>query len=80
MLKGAAIIAEKLRRTIEINTFTHEEETDIRVPVSIGVAGFAEGMLTGSAVSEAADQALYSAKRQGRNQVRVKRPPTTEDK
>ena len=80
MLKGAAIIAEKLRRTIEINTFTHEEETDIRVTVSIGVAGFAEGMLTGSAVIEAADQALYSAKRQGRNQVRVKRPPTTEDK
>lgn len=75
-LKGAANLAEKLRRTIETHSFSHEEDNDIRVTISIGVAGFAGGMQNGDALVEAADQALYSAKHHGRNQVRVKRPPS----
>jgi diguanylate cyclase (GGDEF)-like protein len=39
------------------------------VTVSIGVATFPEDGTTGEAVLTAADQAMYVAKRQGRNRV-----------
>ena len=42
---------------------------DIRMTVSIGVASIPEDTLDIEALIEKADQALYEAKRKGRNQV-----------
>jgi diguanylate cyclase (GGDEF)-like protein len=61
-------VAERMRQAVEerINTGT---PWPTRVTVSIGVATFPEDGTTGEAVLTAADQAMYVAKRQGRNRV-----------
>ena len=40
-----------------------------KVTVSLGVATYPDDGMTGEGVLEAADQAMYIAKRQGRNRV-----------
>ncbi|SEL51963.1 diguanylate cyclase [Halomonas daqiaonensis] len=69
---GASVIAERMRAEIETLSFRLGREC-IAVTVSIGVAGgdrFVEtAELTGDALLQAADKALYEAKNQGRNRV-----------
>ncbi|HSD61816.1 MAG TPA: diguanylate cyclase [Burkholderiales bacterium] len=67
---GALAMAERLRRDIA------EADMDAeRVTVSIGVASFPQfGADSPQALVEAADRALYEAKRAGRNQVRAAGP------
>lgn len=64
-LAGAQIVAERLRSIIE------EMEVDgLHVTISIGVAALPEiAVDDANSFIEAADQALYAAKRAGRNQV-----------
>jgi two-component system, sensor histidine kinase LadS len=63
-------VAARLRRAIEELVIAHAMTPRGRVTVSIGVAVLAPGTQTSTQVLiEAADAALYAAKRQGRNTV-----------
>jgi diguanylate cyclase (GGDEF)-like protein len=70
----AAMVAERVRKSIE----------DIRIPsgggtvqatVSIGAASYPQDVTNKQALIKAADDALYAAKREGRNALRVFAPP-----
>ena len=67
-LRGALEVAERIRRAIEMATFTTENG---RVPttVSIGVASYPEDGRSMDALLLRADRALYVAKEGGRNRV-----------
>ncbi|CUH97560.1 hypothetical protein P22_3691 [Propionispora sp. 2/2-37] len=75
-LEEAVELAENFRRQIAENPF-QVEENQIAVTVSLGIAS-AKGdmleMLTPGQLLEAADQALYEAKQNGRNRVMVWKP------
>jgi diguanylate cyclase (GGDEF)-like protein len=70
---GARLLAERLRTTVEGLEVVHEGSgTSLRVTISLGVATVVPRR-DGSpeSVVVAADRALYQAKRDGRNRVRV---------
>ena len=64
----AAAVAERLRSDVEKVPFRTRSGT-ISVTVSIGIAEWQGGSDTAEALVKRADQALYSAKRAGRNRV-----------
>jgi diguanylate cyclase (GGDEF)-like protein len=66
--KGAFQVAERLREKIS-QTPVSEGEVSINLQVSIGVAALQEKDATVEELIRAADQAMYSAKRLGRNRV-----------
>lgn len=67
---GAMIRAERLRRCIAEFGFPHREtQPGGRVTVSIGVSTYPEDGLTKHELLIHADQALYAAKRAGRDRV-----------
>ncbi|MDO8281890.1 MAG: diguanylate cyclase [Thermodesulfovibrionia bacterium] len=61
-LKGAGIVAEKIRRSVENNT---------EVTTSLGVSCFSDDIKDGEELIKKADSALYEAKKTGRNRVEV---------
>lgn len=61
--------AERMRLAVEAKINTPGEKWPGPVTVSIGVATLSEDGATGEGVVTAADQAMYVAKRQGRNRV-----------
>ncbi len=65
--EGARHIAERLRRAIEAESFAAEGRT-LRVTTSIGIATVPADATTKEELIERADQALYHAKHNGRNQ------------
>ncbi len=68
----ALLVAERLRSAVAaIPLAAGEVEGGIAVTVSVGVASYPVDGDTGSLVREQADQAMYWAKRLGRNQVRT---------
>jgi diguanylate cyclase (GGDEF)-like protein len=74
-LERAAVLAEEARKSIEDLLITNAEAPSGYVTISIGVdAMVPEGELLSSALVEAADHALYAAKRNGRNTVEVRAP------
>jgi diguanylate cyclase (GGDEF)-like protein len=70
---GAVEVAERLRKTIESNRFrltpAVNGTSEIRLTCSIGVASLGDGIDAVSKLIAAADENLYRAKHQGRNQV-----------
>ncbi|MCL4425274.1 MAG: sensor domain-containing diguanylate cyclase [Firmicutes bacterium] len=67
---GAAVLAEKLRRTIENHLFFEEKHQMVsRLTISLGVAAYPDDAQTREELVEKADQALYQAKTKGRNRV-----------
>lgn len=64
---GALQMAERIRQDIADLAFQFEDET-VRLTISLGIASFPEDGLEKTTIIELADQALYRAKRQGRNQ------------
>ncbi|MDD5772273.1 MAG: diguanylate cyclase [bacterium] len=69
--EGAKIVSEKLRKLIENKVFVFEGNS-IRATISIGIASFPGGkVLTKEMVIKSADDALYQAKKNGRNRTEV---------
>jgi diguanylate cyclase (GGDEF)-like protein len=63
---GAIKYAQRLRDVIERHRFTHGPLT-----VSLGIAAMPDDVLSWEDLLPAADRALYTAKRLGRNAVEV---------
>jgi len=71
--KGAAVVAERIRKTIEEHSFRGEDEP-LFVTVSIGVAEFKPARIrSASQLIAEADKALYQSKEMGRNRVTVQK-------
>ena len=68
--EGATSYAEIIRKAIEDHRFLFDG-TDVPVTVSCGVATFTPEMSRPVDIIRAADEALYRAKRSGRNRVEV---------
>jgi len=66
----ARIGIERLRRRLQALTFADAEGCSYGITASFGIAELSPGM-TETALLEAADQALYAAKRRSRNSVEV---------
>jgi diguanylate cyclase (GGDEF)-like protein len=74
-LEGATKLAERLRSELEATTVTLPDGREIQVTSSFGVA--VKGNLDGPEdLVAAADEALYDAKRNGKNRVAVHPEPT----
>lgn len=70
--EGGLILAERLRETVEKTYFEHEEiQPGGKVTVSIGVASMPTDATTHQDLMNKSDMALYKAKHDGRNRVRV---------
>lgn len=66
-----AQMAERLRQEVAQAEFTLEDEKKLRLTISLGVACYPEQEAnTGEELIQQADQALYQAKQNGRNQTR----------
>jgi diguanylate cyclase (GGDEF)-like protein len=72
-VKGAAMIAERLRRIMEQTVVTRVMDGPLQVTLSIGVAAFPEDTQSKEDLVALADEALYHAKRSGRNRVSLVR-------
>ncbi len=68
-LELAKIMAERVRKEIAGIVFSLDGGGSITITISIGVAAFPQHGATVDALISAADQGLYAAKRNGRNQV-----------
>ena len=66
--KGARTTAERIRATIEQHTVVSLDR-QLKVTVSIGCSAFPENAPTQQLLIDTADKALYTAKKNGRNQV-----------
>ena len=67
---AARIVGERMRRAVEATGMTSHDGTEFHVTVSVGVSGYRSGEELLAFVGRA-DEALYSAKRKGRNRVEV---------
>jgi len=69
-LAVAAVVAERIRRRIAGEPFPiHKGSGTVDVTISIGIAGLADADDSAETILKRADQALYRAKRDGRNRV-----------
>lgn len=68
--EGGWIFAERIRKVIEEHRFEYGELQPLgKLTISVGVAEFPQSGKTMENLIEAADQALYQSKRNGRNQT-----------
>jgi len=66
---GAMVVSERIRKMVsEYRFLGDQEERSERITISIGVASYVEGT-SGKELVEKADEALYEAKRSGKNRV-----------
>jgi diguanylate cyclase (GGDEF)-like protein len=75
-LAGAFDAAERIRTAFEATEFETDAGKSVRVTASFGVARFHPGISSRELV-QAADEALYTAKREGKNQVVAAAEPTS---
>ncbi len=73
--KGAAVVAEKIRRVMEAHAYPNEQaQPGGRVTISGGVATYPSDAVNTGDLIRCADQALYQGKRAGRNRVCLYEP------
>lgn len=77
-LNQAAVIAERCRRVVEENLF-HSQKITVRITISVGIAQVIEAIDTPEKLIGQADQALYAAKKSGRNRVVLAGTPEAND-
>ena len=70
--EGAVTFAERLRQTIEAHESIYDGHS-IRITVSLGIADLSQPTSGYAQLIERADNALYSSKAAGRNQVTLSR-------
>lgn len=70
-LAGSLEVAEKIRRTVEATDFMHKGDKVV-ITVSVGASQVSEGDSEPASVFERADEAMYEAKKSGRNRVSSK--------
>jgi len=66
---AALLAAERLCQIIEAHVFDFEDNKNVHITVSIGVATSSEHLASAAELTAAADRAMYRAKEQGRNRV-----------
>lgn len=70
---SAGVLAERLRQHVETNQLVlssnSNQRQEVRVTVSIGVAGLGQEATDNQSLIQCADEALYRAKQEGRNRV-----------
>jgi two-component system cell cycle response regulator len=71
--EGARVVANKLRRVVRARPFVSDVGSDVTVTVSIGVAAYPDDGTTPEELFQAADRAMYRAKRRGRDRVETPR-------
>ncbi|MGH2683141.1 MAG: diguanylate cyclase [Actinomycetota bacterium] len=67
--EGARVVADKLRRAVRGKPFVSDVGSEVRLTVSIGVAVYPEDGTGPEELMQAADVAMYKAKRRGRDRV-----------
>ena len=67
--KHAIEIAEKLRKNVESNIFKLDNNVTTKITVSIGISSYPDMTKNINSLLNKADNALYLAKRTGRNKV-----------
>ncbi len=78
-LNDAGVLAERVRKAVADHEFAFGQQT-LPVTVSGGVAAVAAEIAHSVDLVEAADNALYAAKKAGRNQVLLKHPEAVQPK
>jgi len=68
-MEGSAIVAERIRRTVEAHTFAECEGLAIKLTVSLGYACSPDDAHTKAQLLDLADQAMYCGKASGRNKA-----------
>ena len=78
-VEAGAAVAEKLRKAIRETAFpgARKSQPGGRLTISLGMAALPDHGMTAAELLEAADAALYSAKRAGRDQVHQYQQETT---
>ena len=66
---GARTAGERIRRALSTEPMSLLGDTQLRITVSVGVAASADASATTETMVAEADQALYRAKRGGRDRV-----------
>lgn len=68
-MAGAAIVAERIRRTIEKHEFLGSEGLNVKLTASLGYSCFPDDSKSKVELLELADQAMYRGKASGKNVV-----------
>jgi len=68
--EGSEMLAERLREAVEKETFIRQNGEQLKLTISCGALSYWAGLsLSEKAVFELADEQLYLAKQNGRNQI-----------
>jgi diguanylate cyclase (GGDEF)-like protein len=70
-LPTARLVAERIRESVEKHAFLSDEGLNLHFTVSIGVAIFPEHANSKKEIIDAADHAMYDAKKTTRNSVTI---------
>jgi two-component system, cell cycle response regulator len=70
---GGRLLAERIRKLVESRPLVTPEGVPLSVTVSFGIAAYEHDGVTAETLVEAADRALYEAKRTGKNRVATAR-------